>query len=107
MVACLNHQYRDKIPDVDGDFLFYRYVNDVWSVAYLDRRVPQVLMFDGISIRPYNMEDDEKRKERIYYLIAAVEAYFTSVGDCIDILFYNTRKFSDIDSICSGTLCIV
>ncbi|KAH6614535.1 hypothetical protein B0J18DRAFT_439596 [Chaetomium sp. MPI-SDFR-AT-0129] len=132
MVACLNHRYRGNsvyfalldtpgmdtttfpVLDVDKVFLFYHHGNSFWSVAYIARWVPEVTMFDGISMLPrkvakdeeYSLRDDEERKVRIDRLIAATVAHLRNVGDCIDIQFYDNLTFGDTDSAQSGVLCV-
>ncbi|KAJ4286022.1 hypothetical protein N0V88_008137 [Collariella sp. IMI 366227] len=132
MVACLNHQYRGNsvyfalldtpgmdtatfpAPDVDKVFLFYRHDNGFWSVACIARRVPTVTMFDGISTLPskvaeyeeYSLRDDEERRVRIDRFIAAIEAYLSSVGDRVDILFHDDLIFGDTDGAQSSVLCV-
>ncbi|KAK3984555.1 hypothetical protein QBC44DRAFT_336780 [Cladorrhinum sp. PSN332] len=47
-----------------------------------------------------------RRGVRIDRLIAAIKAYLTSVGDCVDILFYDDLIFSDTDGAQSSMLCV-
>lgn len=132
MVACLNHRYRgnsvyfalldtpgmdtttSQIRDVDKVILFYHHGNSFWSVAYIARRVPEVTMFDGISMLPrmvakdeeYSLRDDEERKVRMDRLTAATEAHLKNVGDCIHIPFYDSPILGDTDSAQSRVLCV-
>ncbi|EJT69974.1 hypothetical protein GGTG_12151 [Gaeumannomyces tritici R3-111a-1] len=87
------------------------------SSASTTRRIhrssaPAVTMFDGISTLPskvaiyeeYSLRDDEERRVWIDRLIAAIEAYLTSVGDRVDIPFYDDLIFGDTDGAQSSTL---
>ncbi|KAJ4286892.1 hypothetical protein N0V88_007836 [Collariella sp. IMI 366227] len=88
--------------------------NGFWSVAYIARRVPTVTMFDGISTLPrkvaeyeeYSLRGDKERRVRIDRFIAAIEAYLTSVGDRVDIPFYDDLIFGDTDSAQPSVLCV-
>jgi hypothetical protein len=123
MVACLNHKCRGKsvyfsllntpgidtatflAPDVGKVFLFYRYDNGFWSVAYIARQLPTVTIFDGTSTLPsrvgedeeYNLRDDEERRMRVDYAMTAIEAHLTIVGDRVDIPFHDDLVFGVTD----------
>jgi hypothetical protein len=90
--------------DVDEGFLFYQHQDGMWSVAHITHYEPkdEVLMLDGISglagsaqnDEGLRIQDDEERNGRIGGLTAAVKTWLIGMGQCIDIPFWDSGRFS-------------
>lgn len=76
--------------------------------------MPEVTVFNGISILPrkvakdeeYRLRDNDERKVRIDRLTAAIGAYLRNVDDRIATPFYDSQILGDVDSAQSSVLCV-